>query len=74
VHLFSDHGFRSEQRIKIAPEPAHAIPEEHAAERITQIRMDIQGIEVIYQIESAHRKLRRTLVVERNILGNPRIC
>jgi hypothetical protein len=73
VHLFSGHGFRSEQHIKIAPEPAHLIPKELAAERITQIRMYIRRIEVVCQIESALRKSQRVLVPERNILGNPRV-
>jgi hypothetical protein len=34
-------GFRSEQHIKIASEPARVISEKYAMERVTQIRMDI---------------------------------
>src|SRR3977135_2265460 len=55
-HLFSGHRFLSEQHVEIASEPARVISEEYAIERIAQVRMDIQRIEVICQIESAHRK------------------
>jgi len=57
----------------MASETAHVISEESAVQRITQIRMDIQWIEVICQIESAHRKSQHELVPETNILGNPHV-
>jgi hypothetical protein len=67
-HFFPGHCFRSEQHIKIAPEPARVISEEYAMERITQVRMDIQGVEVVCQIESANGKSQRVLVPKGNIL------
>src|SRR5579864_6085727 len=62
-----------EQDVEIQSEAAAVIAEEIAKQWVVGIGADGQGVEVVRQVESAHRNPRCVLGGDREILGQSRV-